>query len=262
MMSRRLLCFFMLLWLLQVTSMDRVEAQSSTANQPGLTVRASEVLTRSMEFLSAAPAFAVSGESGNEEWQEDGQLLEFGADFALQIQRPAKANLRIQSRDGAAVTLILNGESMSVSTVFNQTFFYDVTEQQGDVNTSLDHLAAELGVPRQMRPFLSTELTASLKNVTSGYYVGEAIIDDVKCDHLALRDDTRDVQVWIAQGAKPVLRRIVIIHRLAAGRPRVWVEFSEWELPPEAEDGTFTLSLPPQAERVDFFSGSPKQQTQ
>jgi hypothetical protein len=54
MMSRRLLCFFMLLWLIQVTSMDRVEAQSSTVNQPGLTVRASEVLTRSMEFVSAA----------------------------------------------------------------------------------------------------------------------------------------------------------------------------------------------------------------
>jgi hypothetical protein len=34
--------------------MDRVEAQSSTVNQPGLTVRASEVLTRSMEFVSAA----------------------------------------------------------------------------------------------------------------------------------------------------------------------------------------------------------------
>jgi outer membrane lipoprotein-sorting protein len=89
-----------------------------------------------MDFVSAAPAFLVAGEGGNEILQEDGQLLEFGVDdFVLVIQRPSKANLHIESRDGAAVTLILDGESMSVSTVFNQTFFYDMTEQPGDINT-------------------------------------------------------------------------------------------------------------------------------
>jgi hypothetical protein len=31
-----------------------------------------------MDFVSAAPAFLVAGEGGNEELQEDGQLLEFG----------------------------------------------------------------------------------------------------------------------------------------------------------------------------------------
>ena len=229
---------------------------------PALSKEASEILTRSMEFISSAPAFKVVGEGGNEEWQEDGQMLEFGADFALAIQRPAKANLRIESRDGATATLILDGESMSVSTVFKQTFFYDLTEQPGDVNTSLDHLSTELGVPRQLRSFLSKELTASLNKVTSGYFVGEAIIEGVKCDHLALRDDSRDVQVWIAQGAEPVPRRIVIRHRLAEGQPRVWVELTQWDLSPEPEDGTFTLSLPPQAERIEFFFGSPTRPVQ
>jgi hypothetical protein len=211
-----------------------------------------------MDFVSAAPAFLVAGEGGNEELQEDGQLLEFGVDFAFVIQRPAKANLRIDSRDGATATLILDGESMSVHTLFNETFYYDTTEQPGDIDASLDHLSAELGVPRQLRAFLSEELTASLDTLTSGYYVGEAFIDDVKCDHLALRDDTRDVQVWIAKGAEPVPRRIVIRHRLAEGQPRVWVELTEWDLSPGPVADKFTLALPPRAERVDFFSGSLK----
>ena len=257
-MGRRLFCAFLLPWLLLGTTTDRVEAQLPAVDQPRLTPRASEILRRSMEFVSSAPAFKVAGEGGNEEWQEDGQMLEFGADFALAIKRPAKANLRIESRDGATATLILDGESMSVSTVFKQTFFYDLTEQPGDVNTSLDHLSTELGIPRQLRSFLSKDLTAALNKVTSGYYVGESIIEGVKCDHLALRDDTRDVQVWITQGATPVPRRIVIIHRLAAGQPRVWVEFSEWDLSPDPEDDTFTFVLPPQAERFDFFSDSLK----
>ena len=212
-----------------------------------------------MDFVSAAPAFLVAGEGGNEELQEDGQLLEFGADdFVLVIQRPSKANLHIESRDGTAVTLILDGESMSIHAVFNETFYYDTTEQSGDIDTSLDHLSAELGVPRQLRAFLSKELTASMNKVTSGYYVGVALIDDVKCDHLALRDDTRNIQVWIAQGAEPVPRRIVIRHRLAEGQPRVWVELTEWDLSPGPGDDKFTLVLPPQAERVDFFAGSLK----
>ena len=56
----------------------------------------------------------------------------------------------------------------------------------------------------------------------------------------------------------PYTRRIVIRHRLADGQPRVWVELTEWDLSPGPGDDKFTLALPPQAERVDFFSGSLK----
>ncbi len=44
----------------------------------------------------------------------------------------------------------------------------------------------------------------------SGYRVGESIIDGVLCDHLPLRNEKLDVQVWIEKGHEPAPRRIVI----------------------------------------------------
>jgi len=77
------------------------------------------------------------------------------------------------------------------------------------------------------------------------------------CDHLALRGDKEDVQVWIARGDEPVPRRIVITYRELEGQPQFWAQFIEWILSPELSDTTFTLSPPADATRVQFFVDVP-----
>ncbi len=238
----------------QSTTADSLGDTPATIEAAAFSGKASEILTRSTDFIAAAPAFALVGDGGNEVLQQDGQLLEFGAHFTLTIQRPSQANLRIDSRDGTSATLILDGDALSVFSVIENIFYYDTTHQPGDINESLDFLAMELGVPRQLRFFLSKDLTASLSRVKSGYYVGESIIDGVMCDHLALRNEMLDAQVWIAQGNEPVFRRIVITHKELQGQPRVWVQFNEWEFSPELSERIFTLSPPDNAERFRFFA--------
>ncbi len=238
----------------QSTSAGSLGDTPATIEAPAFSGKASEILTRSTDFIAAAPAFALVGNGGNEVLQQDGQLLEFGAHFTITIQRPSQANLRIDSRDGTSATLILDGDALSVFSVIENIFYYDTTHQPGDINESLDFLAMELGVPRQLRFFLSKDLTASLSRVKSGYYVGESIIDGVMCDHLALRNEKLDAQVWIAQGNEPVPRRIVITHKELQGQPRVWVQFNEWDFSPEFSERIFTLSPPDDAERFRFFA--------
>ncbi len=238
----------------QSTTAGSLGDTPATVEAPAFSGKASEILTRSTDFIAAAPAFALVGDSWNEVLQQDGQLLEFGAHFTLTIQRPSQANLRIDSRDGTSATLILDGDALSVFSVIENIFYYDTTHQPGDINESLDFLAMELGVPRQLRFFLSKDLTASLSRVKSGYYVGESIIDGVMCDHLALRNEKLDAQVWIAQGNEPVPRRIVITHKELQGQPRVWVQFNEWDFSPELSERIFTLSPPDDAERFRFFA--------
>ncbi len=254
----------------EITADDSPQASTATSFDDSLTTteapafsgKALEILTRSTDFISAAPAFALVGDSGNEEVQQDGQLLEDGAHIALTIQRPSQANLRIDSRDGAGASVILDGKAISVSSVVEKVFYYDTTSQPGDINTSLDFLAMELGVPRELRFFLSKDLTASLSRVKSGYYVGESIIAGVLCDHLALRNEKLDVQVWIEKGNQPVPRRILITHKKLQGRPRVWVNFTEWDFSPELSERIFTHSPPQDAERVDFLADMPGRESE
>ena len=217
---------------------------------------AAKILARMTDFISAAPAFALVSDTGHEVLQKNGHVLEFGSQLTLAIQRPSKAIGRFDSRDGDSSITALDGEAIWVYSAKEN--IYDTTRQPGDIDASLDFLAKQLGVPRQLRDFFSKDLTASLGSaVQSGYYVGESMISGVICDHLVLRSEKEDVQVWIARGAEPVPRRIVITYRQIEGQPQFWAQFTEWNFSPELSDTTFTFSPPEGAKRIRFFVDIP-----
>jgi hypothetical protein len=237
---------------------------AATAAEPVLSEDAAKIMARMTDFISAAPSFSLVSENGYEVKQANGQVLEFGSRLTLAIQRPSRAIGRFDSRNGVSSTTVLDGEAISVSSIssfMENVYLYDTTRQPGDIDSSLEYLAKQMGVPRQLRDFFSRDLTASLGNaVQSGYYVGESMISGVMCDHLALRGETEDVQVWVAQGDEPVPRRIVITYRELEGQPRFWAHFVEWDLSPELSDTTFTFSPPEGATRIRFFSDTPEKE--
>ena len=241
---------------------DSSDNPQVTVDRAALSKEALEILVHMTDFIAAAPAFTMIGNGGNEERQEDGQLLEFGGHITLAIQRPSRANLRIDMRNSTNVTLVLDGKAISVYSVKDNMYVYDTTRQPGDINTSLDHLAAQFGVPRQLGFFLSEDFTASLSRAKSGYRVGESTIAGVACDHLALRNEKLDVQIWIEKGDEPFPRRIVITHKELQGQPRVWVDFTEWDFSPELSGRIFTHSPPQDAERVDFLADMPGKESE
>jgi len=242
---------------------ELVQSKDSTAAEasPTLSREASKILTRMTEFISAAPAFTLVSETGSEVLQKNGHLLEVGSLLTLAIKRPSLANGRFVSRVGDSATTILDGEAIWVYSA-NENI-YDTTRQPGDIETSLDILARQLGAPRQLFDFFLKDLTASLAvAVKSGFYVGESMISGVLCDHLALRGEEVDVQVWIARGDEPVPRRIVITRREVDGQPRFWAQFISWDLSPDLSDTSFTFSPPEGAMRIRFFVDMPLEESE
>ena len=229
---------------------------AATTEEALLSEDAAKIMARMTDFISAAPAFTLTSDTGHEVLQKNGQLLEFGSQLTLAIRRPGQAVGRFDSRDGDSSTTVLDGSAIWVYGAKQN--IYDTTLQPGDIDASLDYLARQFGVPRQLRDFFSKDLTALLGiAVQSGYSVGESMISGVMCDHLALRSDKEDVQVWIARGAEPVPRRIVITYRQIEGQPRFWAQFTEWNFSPELSDTTFTFSPPKGAKRIHFFVDIP-----
>jgi len=241
-------------------SAQGTDTATAATDESALTKDASEILARMTDFISAAPAFSLVSETGHEVMHKNGQLLEFGSRLTLTIRRPSKAIGRFDSREGDSSTTVLDGKAIWIYSAKEN--MYDTTRQPGDIDASLDFLAKQLGVPRQLRDFFSKDLTASLGSaMKSGYYGGESIISGVMCDHLALRSEKEDVQVWIARGDEPVPRRIEITYRELEGQPQFWAQFTEWDFSPELSDTTFTFSLPEGAERIHFFADMPGEES-
>jgi hypothetical protein len=62
-----------------------------------------------------------------------------------------------------------------------------------------------------MADLFSNNAPKTLKDkVSEAYFVDEDTIDGTRCEHIALRNDAVDAQMWIAKGDKPVLQRMVL----------------------------------------------------
>jgi hypothetical protein len=130
---------------------------------------------------------------------------------------------------------------------------YAVTEATGDVEAVLRFSEDQLGVPVALGDLLARDLGTRLRaGLVFAALVGEEEIDGVRCDHLALRNADRGIQLWVEQGAAALPRRVVITWEQAAGRPQFRARLTRWELAPKLPDDLFRFEAPAGAERIRF----------
>jgi hypothetical protein len=242
---------------LSVAATHPVEGRDNSlepATESKQTDNALKILSRATQFIEAAPAFSAKGNAGGEILLNNGQLVEYGTTFTTTFVRPSKLYLRLSSRDGSEATLVFDGEMITAASSIDGQHIYATTPQQGDVNESLALLSRESGGSRELAYFLTEQLTKSLNRMQTGFSLGKSTIDGVVCDHLALRTDTKDGQVWIERGDKPTPWRILITHREEPAKPRFWVQFDEWDFSPEFSDSTFKYTPPEGAVKFPYFS--------
>jgi len=233
------------------------EESPATIDGPELEKQVLDILTRMTEFISQASSYTLVADTEHEYLERDGQRIEFGSHIIAAIQRPSRAHVRFDNRDGDNATIILDGETVSIFSTRGNAYVYDTTRQPGDIDASFEFLAEQLATPDQLHHFFALDLTAAMKSmVESGYYIGQAKIAGVWCDNLALRNNDEYVQLWIEKGSTPVPRRIVVTYRNVEGQPQFRAQFSEWEFSPDLSTTVFSFSPPAHAQRVEFFGNT------
>ena len=250
-----LICGVMMVLLVAAT--HTVEGQDNSP-EPAVDLKPTDkslkILSGMTQFIESTPAFSVKGNAGGELMMNNGQLIEYGTNVTATFLRPAKLYLRLNSRDGSKTTMVFDGETITAATSINDQHIYDTTPQQGDVNDSLALLSRESGGSRELVYFLTEQMTKSLSTIQTVFSLGKSTIDGILCDHLAMRSDTRDGQVWIERGDNPTPWRILITHREKPGMPRFWLQFDEWDFSPELSESTFKYTPPEGAVKFRYFS--------
>jgi hypothetical protein len=93
------------------------------------------------------------------------------------------------------------------------------------------------------------------ERVSEAYLVEEATIAGTRCEHLALRNDLVDAQLWVAKEDQPTLRRVVLTYKRESGQPQFWANFHDWNFSPDAPDALFTFTPAEGAVRIAFVAG-------
>lgn len=211
--------------------------------------QAREVVSRSVNFLTNLKQLRMTAEFGFDVLQKDGQMLEFGSHQEITIQRPDHFRIEVDRRDGVSGNVVYDGKEI---VLFNpEQAVYARAPFAGEIDDAFDFLAEKLQRPVPLRDFFASDLgDILLATIASGLYVEESTVAGVLCDHVALRNDNVDYQIWIAKGDEPLPRRMIITHKNEEGWPQFWAQFQKWNLSPKITDADFTYAPPEGAERI------------
>lgn len=231
-----------------------VHAQQSGTTAPKIEEKALTTLMRGAEFLTKAQRFSVTADISYDVMQDSGQKIEFGATRTIVVQRPDRISVDIEDRDGTRRGFRFDGKQIAFFGLDEKV--YSTAEKSGDIDTAFAYFTRDLRMPLPLAELFTNNLSKGLKDrFSEAYYVEEEKLAGVQCDHLALRNDTADVQVWITKGEQPLLRRIVITYKHANGQPQFRAEFRDWNFSPEVSDSLFTFTPAEDAMRIQFVVG-------
>jgi hypothetical protein len=219
--------------------------------------QASAILTRMADFLAGTQRFSVSLNAGYDAVQKSGQKIEFGDTRKVTVSRPDRLRMEGERSDGAKTLTVFTGKEIVL--IDETSNVYATAPQPGGLDDTIVHFVKDLGMKLPLAVLLVSQLPAELKaRVRSVDYVERTNINGSPSHHLAARTDMVDFQVWVADGDKPLPRRVVISYKQAKGEPQFWAQFSDWNLAPALDDSTFLAKPPDGAQKVAFAAQLPR----
>lgn len=232
---------------------DPPPATAAPVNDPA----ARALLLEMASFIARAPGLRVTMRSEYDAIQADGQRIEFGERRRILMQRPDKMRVEVERSDGERGSVWFDGRSITVFKPGENV--YARVEKVGTLDQALVYMVRDLHATMPLARMFTTEFPASLdKRAKSVTLVEECSLFDVPTDHLAVRSDEVDMQLWIAKGQEPLPRRIVITYKNAPGQPQFRADLYDWKIVTKADAAAFEFVPPAGAEQIMYLAPRPR----
>ncbi|MGH6631459.1 MAG: DUF2092 domain-containing protein, partial [Burkholderiales bacterium] len=222
------------------------------ADQPD----AEAILLGMADYLSKAQSFSVDVHDSYDTYQESGQKIEYSESRTIIVVRPDRLRIDVLESDGEEQSIIYDGKQIMVSNPLANV--YGASPAPGTTDEAVVYFVQKLHMRMPFAPLLLTTAPAELqKRTTTLDYVEETSIHGAKAHHLAGRTAAVDYQVWIEDGDRPLLQRLVLTYPNEPGEPQFRAQFSNWNLAPQSSDTMFATTPPPGATRIAFLAELP-----
>jgi hypothetical protein len=225
---------------------------AAQAQPAGIDPAAQKLLKASTDFVASQKQFNVDTRNTFEIVLKNGQKLELNHTTRQSVQRPNKLRSE-RSGDLVNQVFIYDGKSLTLNNLTDKT--YAQVAVPDTLEGMLDFARTKLDVIAPAGDLIyKNAYEILMADVTDGMVVGKAVIEGVRCDHLAFRAPHVDWQIWIQEGAQPLPRRLVISTRDVTNVPQFAVTITNWNLKPSFGASTFAFTPPAGAKRIDFMS--------
>lgn len=224
-----------------------VNAQESKATEPD----PKAIFKRMTDFLAQAQQLSVTIESEFDVVQDSGEKYSFGENRTLVIRHPNHFRMDTTKRDGAKSGMVFNGKDITAFDVTENV--YATVAKSGSVDGAIVYFLDDLDMRLPLAELFSSTLVKTLpERVLTADYIERATIAGVPCDHIGIQGERVGLQVWVAQGDRPLPQRVIITYERAEGQPQFRAQFTEWNLSPNAPDSLFAFTPPDGATKISF----------
>jgi hypothetical protein len=221
--------------------------------------RAAKRVAAMANFLAKAKRLSVTADCTYDVVQDTGAKIEFGERRVMMVQRPDRAQIDVTRRDGTHRGLVFDGKQLAVFDVEQKV--YATAAAPDTIDAAFAYFKKDLDMRLPLSELLASDLPKNIEDMVDGArLVAEETINGVATDHVALRGDTADVQLWIARAGDPLPQRLVITYRFADGQPQYAASFIEWSFAPEFPDGAFVFTPAADAREIPFLVPRPARQ--
>jgi len=211
------------------------------------------LLLRMADFLARTPVISVTMRSDYDAIQVDGQRIEFGERRRILMQRPDKMRVEVERSDGERGTVVFDGRWITAFKPAENV--YARVEKAGDLDQALVYMVRDLRATLPLARMFTTGFPVDLeKRATSVSFVEESSLFDVPTEHIAVRTAEVDLQIWIAKGAEPLPRRVVVTYKNSPGEPQFRADLSDWSVKAKLGAAEFAFVPPPGAERIMYLA--------
>ncbi|HEX8914095.1 MAG TPA: DUF2092 domain-containing protein, partial [Humisphaera sp.] len=131
------------------------------------------------------------------------------------------------------------------------TGLYGVMDVGDTIDKAIDDVEDRFGVEIPLGDVLVADPYRNMMEAMDGAAdLGRETVLGVACNHLAFTGPTVDCQVWVAEGPRPLPRKVVVNFKSMPGSPQVTQIFSDWDLTSPISDATFEFVPPAGSSRI------------
>ena len=226
---------------------DVATAPAATSQQD----QAATYLAAMTRYLASLPSFQVTLLGSYDAVQESGQKIEFHELREFTLARPDRLRVRHVRSDGVESRIVFDGKTISV--LDGEANVYAQAPQPGALDDAIVYFVRDLGMRLPLARLLTTRAPDELeRRVQSLVYVERTTVLPVPVHHIAGRAGNVDVQLWIAEGDRPLPLRIVLTYVEEPGQPQFRAQFLDWKTELPGGDDTFRFTPPPGARKIAF----------
>ena len=239
-------------WLFAIFLAVNTASADETGTQQD--ARAIEVLKSMSAYSESLDRVTIKSVSFTDARLDAGLMVANSSEVDVVIDRPG--SLYISSFDGAEKKEIYFHDG-TLTVYGSEKNFYAQANIPKDIEAALEFALEELEVEAPLMDLIyqdvSTHLISTQENIL--YLTDKARIAGTDCHHIAIRGLEADVQLWVEEGDRPVLRKIMITSKWEGGSPRFMANLV-WVADPEIDKKTFIFEAPEGSTNIGFVESN------